>query len=205
MTIHAIIWDIGGVLERTEDPTPRQKVADRLGVGLKELTRLFFGQTDNYSVQLGEITPETHWENVRTQLGLTEQEMIAIQDEFFAGDRMDMDLVNHIRELKQNYCTAVLSNYMAVLRQRITGEWQIGDAFHHLIISSEVGLMKPSPEIYQFALETVGFAPEETVFIDDFIENVEGARAVGIHGILFTDPQQAKTSLKELLEKSKRE
>jgi epoxide hydrolase-like predicted phosphatase len=113
--------------------------------------------------------------------------------------------VNHIRELKQNYCTAVLSNYMAVLRQRITGEWQIGDAFHHLIISSEVGLMKPSPEIYQFALETVGFAPEETVFIDDFIENVEGARAVGIHGILFTDPQQAKTSLKELLEKSKRE
>jgi FMN phosphatase YigB (HAD superfamily) len=64
-------------------------------------------------------------------------------------------------------------------------------------------LIKPGPHIYQLALETVGCAPEEAVFIDDFIENVEGARDVGIHGILFTSPQQIKISLNELLSKSK--
>jgi len=202
MTIHAIIWDIGGVLERTEDLTPRQKVSDRLGVEMTELTRIFFGHTDNFRVQLGEITPEEHWENVRNQLDLTEQEMITARGGFFAGDKLDMDLVNFIRTLRQDYCTVVLSNYMAVLRGRITEEWQIDDAFHHLIISAEVGMMKPDPGIYQLALETVGCAPEEAVFIDDFIENVEGARDVGVHGILFTHPQQAMTSLNEVLSKA---
>ena len=59
--------------------------------------------------------------------------------------------------------------------------------------------MKPQPEIYQFALETIGVAPEETVFIDDFIENVEGAQTVGIHGILFTSPAQVRSELSGLL------
>ncbi len=203
MTIHAIIWDIGGVIERTEDLTPRQKVSDRLGVEITELTRLFFGHTDNFRVQLGEITPEEHWKNVREQLGLTEEEMITAREEFFAGDRLDMDLVNFIRALKQDYCTVVLSNYMAVLRGRITEEWQIDDAFHHIIISSEVGMMKPDPSIYKLALEIIGCAPEEVVFIDDFIDNVEGARIIGIHGLMFTGPQQAITSLNEVLSKSK--
>lgn len=201
MAIHAIFWDIGGVLERTEDFTPRQKVSDRLGVEITELSHLFFGHSDNFRVQLGEITPEEHWENVRERLDLTEEEMITAREEFFAGDRLDMDLVNTIRQLKQDYCTVVLSNYTANLRGRIMDEWQIDDAFHHIIISAEVGLMKPGPGIYQLALETIGCAPEETVFIDDSIDNVEGARGVGIHGILFTDPRQAITSLNELISK----
>ena len=203
LTIHAIIWDIGGVLERTEDPDPRQEIAERLGTSVPDLTRLFFGHTDNFRVQLGEITPEEHWENVRNQLGLSKPEMAAARQAFFAGDRMDMNLVAYIRELKQQYCTAVLSNYMAVLRSRLMDEWEIDDAFNHLIISAEIGLMKPGPEIYQFTLETLGFAPEETVFIDDFIENIEGAQDVGIHGILFNSPEQVKKKLNELLKSLK--
>ncbi|MGD8456836.1 MAG: HAD family phosphatase [Anaerolineales bacterium] len=204
MTIHAILWDIGGVLERTEDLTPRQKVAERLGIKIPDLIHLFFGHTDDFRVQLGEITPEEHWENVRRQLDLGESEMTAVRNDFFAGDRLDMDLIDFIRELKHEYCTAVVSNYMSGLRDRIMNEWDIGDAFHHLIISAEVGMMKPQPEIYQFALETLGFAPEETVFIDDFTENVEGAQAVGIHGILFTSPEQVRIELSKLLQKKYR-
>jgi epoxide hydrolase-like predicted phosphatase len=199
MSIQAILWDIGGVLERTEDLTPRKKVAERLGIEVPDLIRLLFGHTDNFRVQLGEITPEEHWESVRCQLGLSESDMIAIRQAFFAGDRLDRNLVDYIRKLKHDYCTVVLSNYMAVLRERIMDEWDIGDAFHHLIISSEVGLMKPQPEIYQFALETVGFDPEETLFIDDSIENIEGAQAVDIRGILFTSPAQVKTELQKFL------
>lgn len=199
MTIHAIIWDIGGVLERTEDPAPRQMVADRLGFEVRELAHLIFGHTDNFRVQFGQITPEEHWDNVRVHLGLSAVEIITVRQEFFAGDSLDMDLVTFIRELKQDYCTAVLSNYMAHLRKKITDQWEIGNAFNHLIISAEVGMMKPHPEIYKFALEKIEYAPEETVFIDDFVENIEGAEAAGMHGILFTSPKQAKSDLNELL------
>jgi epoxide hydrolase-like predicted phosphatase len=199
VTIQAIIWDVGGVLERTDDPTPRQNLVSRLGIDPIDLTRLLFGHSDNFRVQRGEITMEEHWANVSAQLDMTVEEIPAMLDEFFGGDRLDLDLVDYIRDLKHNYCTVILSNYMTNLRQRITEEWQIDDAFDYLIISSEVGLMKPDPEIYCLALETIGFEPEETVFVDDFIQNVEGARQVGIHGILFTHPEHVKTELNELI------
>ena len=201
MTIHAIIWDIGGVLERTEDPAPRENLAKRLGIETRDLAHLIFGHTDNFRVQRGEISLEDHWKNVGDHLGLSEKDLPGIIEEFFAGDRLDTDLVEYIRELKHGHCTAVLSNYVSTLRYKITEVWQIDDAFNHLIISSEVGYMKPHPEIYSLALEMLGYAPEETVFIDDFVENIEGAGEVGIHGILFQNPEQVKAELNELIKR----
>ena len=201
MTIHAIIWDIGGVLEREEDPVPRDNLAKRLGIERRDLAHLFFGHTDNFRVQRGEISMKDHWKNVADTLNISEDELTIAREDFFSGDKLDMELVNFIRELKHTYCTAVLSNYMSHLRYRINEEWQIADAFNHLIISAEVGHMKPHPEIYCLALETLGYAPEETVFIDDFIENIEGAGEVGIHGILFQNPEQVKLDLNELIKR----
>ena len=201
MTIHAIIWDIGGVLERTEDPAPRENLAKRLGIETRDLAHLIFGHSDNFRVQRGEISMNDHWKNVADTLNITEDELAVVREEFFGGDRLDMELVNYIRQLKHDYCTAVLSNYMSHLRHRITEEWQIDDAFHHLFISAEVGHMKPHPEIYSLVLETLGYAPEETVFIDDFIENIEGAGEVGIRGILFQNPEQVKMELNKILNK----
>ncbi len=202
MGIHAIIWDIGGVLERTEDWGPRQKLIERLGRTMHEMDQLVFGHTDNQRCQLGEITAEQHWANVAAELGLNANEMQQALAEFFGGDQLDYQLVETIRHLKGKYCTAVLSNYMTNLRPRITDEWQIDDAFNHLIISAEVGLMKPDPAIYQRVLEVIGYEAHQTVFIDDFIENVEGARAVGYHAILFQNPEQIKADLQALLNRN---
>ena len=63
--------------------------------------------------------------------------------------------------------------------------------------------MKPKPEIYHLALEKIGFAPHETVFIDDFVENIEGAKNIGMHGILFKNRTQALADLGKLLGISK--
>jgi epoxide hydrolase-like predicted phosphatase len=199
MTIYAIVWDIGGVLERTEDFNPRRKLADRLGIEMDALTHLIFGHKDKHRVQVGEIALEEHWENVRKELGVSEEELVQIFEEFFGSDRLDYALVDFIRALKTNYCSAVLSNYFPTLRKKIIEEWQIDDAFHHLFISSEIGLMKPNPEIYELVLERIGFEANQTVFIDDFIENVKGAKEVGMHGILFESPEQVKRELNELL------
>jgi putative hydrolase of the HAD superfamily len=199
MGFYAIIWDVGGVLERTEDLTPRCEVAERLGTDIDDLAHLIFGHTDNFRVQFGEITIEEHWENVRKELGIREEELAQIVEEFFGGDKLDFGLVDYIRSLKANYCTAVLSNYMPNLRNRIVEEWQIDDAFHHLFISSEIGLMKPNPEIYELVLEQIGFEACETVFIDDFSGNIAGAKEIGMHGILFENPEQVKAELNKLL------
>ena len=68
-----------------------------------------------------------------------------------------------------------------------------------MIISAEMGVMKPDARIYQVALEKLGVLPSESVFLDDFPENVTGARAVKMHAIHFTQPEQALAELKHLL------
>jgi epoxide hydrolase-like predicted phosphatase len=200
MKINTIIWDIGGVLERTEDFTPRQQVAERLRMTVDQLSALIFGDTTQFRVQLGQISREEHLIYVQQKLGLTSRtELDQVFEEFFGGDHLDMELVDHIRELKTSYTTAVLSNYSEILRERINKEWQIGDAFDHLIISAEVGHKKPDPKIYQIALEKTNCSPGEAVFIDDFIENIRAAEDLGIHGIHFQNVEQALNQLHEKL------
>ncbi len=200
MTIHAIVWDLGGVLVRTEDRQPRQDLAARLGMRTRDLMAMVWGDETDNRAQLGQITWEEHWENIRVELGLTPEELPGAQDQFFAGDVLDTELVEFIRGLKSDYTVALLSNALSNLRHMLFEEWKIEDAFHQLIISAEVGLMKPDPAIYALTLERIGFEPAEAVFIDDFKHNIAAAKDAGMHGIHFQTPEQAKAELMSLLE-----
>jgi len=64
-------------------------------------------------------------------------------------------------------------------------------------ISAEVGLRKPDPRIYQLTLRRLQLEPGETLFIDDKVRNVEGARVLGMEGILFESPAQLQRELLE--------
>ena len=199
MSIQAIIWDLGGVLVRTEDLTSRNNLAKRLGLSAKELNDLIFGTPENALAQLGEISLDEHWDIIRQTLQLSAEEIKQVEQEFFAGDELDEELIDFIRKLKVEYRTALLSNALSKLRNAITNQWKIDDAFHLMIISAEVGIMKPDEAIYQYTLERLGLEPYETVFIDDFQINIDGAREVGMHTILFENTDQVMAELNELL------
>ena len=200
MTIHAVIFDLGGVIVRTEDWGPRNALAERLGMSRGELAGLVFGDSGDYRAQLGEITAKEQWAYVANKLGVPAEDIPQMQDEFFGGDKLDAELVTFIRELKHSRYTALLSNAIDNLRWYLEEEWNITDAFHHIIISAEVGVMKPEPEIYQLALEHVGVEAEEAVFIDDMPQNVRGAQDVGMHAIQFKSREQCLAELEVLLE-----
>jgi putative hydrolase of the HAD superfamily len=73
------------------------------------------------------------------------------------------------------------------------------DAFSGIVISGEVKMMKPEPEVFQHLLATFQLRAAESVFIDDVAVNVEAARQVGIHAILFQDAAQCRAQLEPLL------
>ena len=199
MSIEAVIWDLGGVLVRTADYAPRRALAQQYGLTLEEIEDLVFSGESGDRAQLGEISVEQHWENQRNRFGLSPAELQAFRDQFWGGDRLDADLVAYIRRLRQSYKTGLLSNAFSDLRRVVTDTWKFADAFNEMIISAEVGLVKPDPRIYHLALERLGVAPEAAVFIDDYSRNVEGARAVRINAIHFKDPRQARSDLESLL------
>jgi HAD superfamily hydrolase (TIGR01509 family) len=199
MTIRATIWDLGGVLVRTEDRQPRTEFAGRLGMTYAELETFVYGGPTGRQAALGELPAEQHWERVCAGLNLPVEEAQNLQAAFWGGDRVDQELVEYIRRLRPRFRTALLSNAWSSLRNYLADEWKIIDAFDEIIISAEVGLVKPDERIYQLALERLKVSPAEAVLIDDFIENVEGARAAGLHAIHFKNNTQALEELERLL------
>jgi len=68
------------------------------------------------------------------------------------------------------------------------------------VFSCEIGLAKPDPTIYHYILKLCHVEPEESIFVDDFIDNIEAANRVGMHGILFKNASQAIQDVKTLLD-----
>jgi putative hydrolase of the HAD superfamily len=75
----------------------------------------------------------------------------------------------------------------------------LGELFDVVVISAEVGLHKPQPEIYLLAAERLGDPPERCVFVDDLRENCAGAEAVGMTAVLHRDAEETVPRLEELL------
>jgi putative hydrolase of the HAD superfamily len=191
---------MGGVIVRTEDRTPRKELADRLGLTYDQLSAIVFDSRSSHLAMTGEITTDEHWENVRETLGLSAEEFPHVPIDFWGGDKVDEVLVDFLRKLQPQYKTALLSNAWDDLRGVIKDVWKIDDAFDEILISSEVGLVKPDPRIYQRMLTDLQVAPAEAVFVDDFQHNVDGAREVGLQGIHFKSRPQALQDLRELLD-----
>lgn len=198
MTIRAVYFDLGGVIVRTGDREPRTKLAKRLGMSYEELAKAVFENESSLRASLGAVSPQEHWADVIQRLGLPPSEADSVRQEFFAGDTLDLDLINFLRSLRPKYRTGLLSNAWSDMREYLISQ-KIDDAFDQLIISAEVGIMKPDARIYQLALEKLGVTPDQAVFVDDSIVNIEGARAVGMYAIQFTRPDQTVEELKKLL------
>ena len=199
MTIRAVFFDFGGVIVRTEYQAPRQHLAERLGMEYEDVVKIVFESPSNVRASIGEISDKEHWAEVTKRLRRPASETEAIREEFFAGDVVDREIVNYLRSLRSSHHVGLISNAWPDLRDYITS-LKFEDAFHHMTISGEVGVMKPEARIYQIALEQAGVSPNEAVFVDDFYENIEGCRAVGMHGIHFRDPQTAMTELRNQLD-----
>ncbi|MCF6278010.1 MAG: HAD family phosphatase [Anaerolineales bacterium] len=198
MSIKAVIFDLGGVLVRTEDHTPRTQLGLRFGKSYAEMDKVVFNRSA-HRASLGEISAYEHFQNIMRSLGLPDSEIDAFYDQFFGGDLVDYAMVDEIRTLRAEYTTVLLSNAWDDLRGLLVNKWHIDDAFDEIFISAELGIAKPDPRIYRIVLEKLALAPEETVFVDDFIENIAAARKLGMHGIHFRRVDVAMQELRRLL------
>jgi len=198
--IQTIIFDLGGVLVRTEDRIPRQLLAEKFGMTYDEMDSLVYGSPTSKEAGEGKISAEQHKETVLKTLGLPLDSFKSFGDEFWGGDRLDKKLVEFIAGLRGEYTTALLSNAWDDLRPLLVNLWKIDDIFDHIFISAEVKMAKPDPRIYQHVINELQQDPSEMIFVDDFIENVKAAKAEGLHAIHFRYRDQALNELAEYLD-----
>jgi epoxide hydrolase-like predicted phosphatase len=199
-SIRAVIWDIGGVLVRTADWSFRDALAARFKRSRRELEDLVWGGVMGTRAQKGEISPQALWVYVGRELDLSPGEVEAFRSQFFAGDFVDLELIDWIKSLRPSYKLGIITNAFTDARQYVKDGLGLNDALDALVISAEVGIMKPERRIFEIALERLAVAPPEAVFIDDFQHNVQAAAELGIQAVHFTSPGQARARVQALLD-----
>jgi len=198
MTIRAVFFDYGGVIQRTEFQAPRQHLGERYHMDYEDIDKLVFASNSARQASLGEITEDEHWLEVLKRLKVPATELQVVEAEFFGGDVIDRNLLDLIRSLKGKFHTGLISNAWSGMRAFLEKERLI-ELFDTVVISAEVGVMKPDAEIYQMALKQAGVEADEAVFVDDVQTNIDACQQIGMNGILFKDPQDGITSLKKSL------
>lgn len=196
--IQAVIFDVGGVLLRTEDRGPRSALEVRYGLAPGASEVLVFNGEIGTQAQRGAITSRALWEYVQAELGLDAAGVAEFRAAFFGGERLDTEMVDLVRSLRPRYQTAIISNAMDDLLEVITHRYPLADAFDLIVGSAYEKVMKPDPAIFERTLARLGRAPEEAVFIDDFAHNVEGARRLGMAAIHYRAGMDLAAALAEL-------
>ncbi|MEU4888562.1 HAD family hydrolase [Streptomyces xinghaiensis] len=112
-----------------------------------------------------------------------------------AGMSIDQEVLALLGDLRSaGYPVALVSNSFGNGTYDGVDLAAVADA---VVISSEVGIRKPSRRIYAIACERLGIAPEEAVMIDDLRQNLDGAARIGIGGVLHTGAADTRRQLAE--------
>lgn len=190
---------MGGVILRMFDEQPRQGLADELKLPLDQIYWAIFDSPVAKQAGLGQVTTIEHWQWVIDYLGLPQAQLPEFFQRFCSADQIDQELIAYIRKLRHQYRVALLSNASDNIRQLLTQTWGVANAFDEIIISAEVGMLKPDAQIYHLAVDRLGIKPQEAIFIDDIFENVQAARNAGLQAIHFINPESARHTLEQIL------
>ena len=146
-------------------------------------------------LNLGNITHDDYIHQVAV-LGDIGKDVVR---DYIEDNKANEPLLDYIRsELKPKYKIGMLSNAGGNWLDELFDEEDI-KLFDALILSAEVGLTKPDPEIYRLAANKLGVLPEECIFIDDLAHYVKAAEKVGMKAIRYHDFSQAKGEIEDLL------
>jgi epoxide hydrolase-like predicted phosphatase len=201
--IKAIVFDIGGVLIKTEDDSSRRELEQRYHLPTGGVEILVFDSEQAIASSIGRVNQEAVWNSVAEQLSLSPEGLEDFKRSFWAGDRVDMDLIRFLQECRPEYTTALLSNAWMGFRQDIADGYGIleGKTVDRVLISSELGVVKPETQIYQILANTVNCGYDEILFVDDFLENIKAAEALGMKAIHYNPEMDLINEIKSLLGK----
>lgn len=144
------------------------------------------------------ITEETYWDYVRQtlEITLTNEEIFRILRESYVIDAHVKGYVCKLREA--GYSTCLCSNNFITRIRELDDEFAFLRHFDTKIFSYEVGVLKPSINIFEILIDQCGFNASEVVYSDDSESNLSGAKEVGIHTFIYNDINEFKHSLKSI-------
>jgi putative hydrolase of the HAD superfamily len=194
----ALVVDFGGVLT-TNIWTAFAAFCEAEGLAPESVRELFREDPEALALlrglETGRLTDEEFESQFAALLGVAEHD--GLIGRLFSGLRPDEAMLGAVRAARAGgVATGLISNSWGL---GIYDRLDSTDMFDATVISGEVGLHKPQPEIYLLACERLGVEPAAAVFVDDLRENCAGAEEVGMTAILHRGSAQTIARLEELL------
>ena len=195
-----LLVDYGGVLTTNVWDSFRA-FCEAEGIDREEVKRAFRDRPEAMALlrrlEAGELTEEEFSPLFGPIIGVREDRHDGLVDRLFAGMQPEEGMIEALRRARAaGLKTGLISNSWG--RGRYDRD-SFSELFDGVVISGEVGLYKPQPEIFRLGADRVGLAPEECVFVDDLRENCEGAEAVGMTAVLHRGADASLERLEELL------
>jgi putative hydrolase of the HAD superfamily len=197
--MNGLIVDFGGVLTTNVFESFRA-FSESEGLDPQTVKRTFrenpAALAELRALERGEVEVPEFEQRFAPHLGLEERAEGLVQ-RLFAGVGPDEAMVRAVRRARDaGVKTGLISNsWGGTTYDRVT----IDDLFDAVVISGDVGLHKPEPEIFELGAERLGLAPAGCVFVDDLRENCAGAEAVGMTAILHRGSDTTLPELERLL------
>jgi putative hydrolase of the HAD superfamily len=197
MRIYTVIFDFGYVLSLPPQPSDYQRLAALAGIDGKSFEEIYWGNRTDYD--RGTIDGPTYWRRIAKAAG---RELTPAQIDSLIGNdiaiwmRANPVMMEWVRALKRGGMKiAVLSNMPIEISTYMRQYAPWFRDFDYVCFSAEVQLAKPDAAIFHACLEAVHSRPEECLFIDDRAENVEAARALGMHALKFVSVHELAVDL----------
>lgn len=186
--VKVIIFDYYGVLTGDFYWTEVRRIQENSGHA-EHMRRL------SDDVNLNHISWDDFCEAVASDIGATAEEVKLRYDQH----RINRDVVRLIHSLGQKFRVVLLSNANEYQLLPKLDELGLTDFFERVFVSSQLGMLKPDREIYEFVARELGVQPEDCVMVDDLPINIDGAKSAGMHGVIFDSAAQARTALQTII------
>jgi len=197
--IKAVLFDAGGVLHYTNEGAQYNDLTKTLGLTDEQMA-IFYREIVPLHGK-GLLTEEQVWQQMSARFGIrhvepSEHLLTRAWEPLVEKIPGMYELIDELKDrgLQTVLVTNITPPYADVLRAK--GHY---DPFDITVLSYEVGSWKPEDAIFLKALELAGVQPEEAVMVDDLAWNIEAVNRLGVHGILFKDPEQLRAELEPLL------
>jgi len=197
--IKALIFDIGGVIAFYDHRIAARKMSKLINVPAKKIFDILDSSKNKFtnSYELGDL-PDVYWAIMAKEFGVKKIDIRKFGKLWNTIFWPNKKLFPFIKKLKKNYKVGLISNIGRLHENYLSRKYKLKNLFSIRVFSYEIKSRKPNPKIFRVILKKLKAKSREVIFVDDRIENVRGARKLGIRGICFKNNKQFFNELKKL-------
>ncbi len=192
--ITTIIFDFAGVMTTKRCFSSfAEKIGKKYGVEKDTIEGKL--RNNEYRYLAGRESTQAFWHKTCAGFGIPYGDFVRM---FMSWYTLNKGTVKLIRSLRKNYLVVMHSDNFAAVTPGIRSNKTLQSLFRHMYFSNEIHMLKAHKKTFRWILRDLKKSPNKCVFIDDQKKNIDVARSVGIHTILFHTAPQIRKSLAKI-------